>query len=349
MSGASLDAPLVGHSEQRQALGDAMLGERMHHGWLLHGPKGIGKARFALQASAFLVAEAARRNEALEIDPSHPDARLIAQNAHPDAIWLDRLTGLASGRKVPKTIPVASVRDGLHKLQSTAAYGGWRTLVVDAIDDLNADGANALLKPLEEPPRKTVLFLIAHRLSAVLPTLRSRCRLLAFSPLDPETMHSLEQWRESAQADGHAEQRLALAAALADGRPGVMAELMANPDVMEAYAQFCMAVMESGRAGLSDRLAFSRLTAGLEDSHQAVLLGLVDDWLSRRVRGLAEPDPLPTPSGPLGLAGCKALADLWSQLGADLSVRRAINLDIAERMMALFAGLDRVYSEGRSP
>lgn len=349
-SNITLATPLVGHHAQQAALAEALSSGRMHHGWLLHGPQGIGKARFALQASAFLIAQEARKGAGLAIDDGQPEARLIAQNAHPDAIWLDRLTGLVAGRKLPKTIPVAAVRDALQKLQSTAAYGGWRTLVVDAVDDLNAEGANALLKPLEEPPRHTVLFLIAHRLSAVLPTLRSRCRLLAFAPLSGD---EVAQVAAGSGATGDAAPEaipgaMTLAAALAGGRAGVVQHLLATPDLLDAYGRFCALACDSDRASISERLTLAGFTAGLADADQRVMLGLIDDWFSRRITQRVEPAPLPTPAKTVDLAGRRELAELWSAFGADLAVRRAINLDVSERIMALFDGLDRVYSGSRS-
>lgn len=319
-----------------------MQGERMHHGWLLHGPKGIGKAKLAQQASAFLVADKARRGEGLSVDVDHPDARLIAQGAHPDAFWLDKTTG-SDGKKIPKTIPVGAVRSTLRKLHSTPAYGGWRAMVIDAIDDLNVDGANALLKPLEEPPRDTVLFLIVHSLSAVLPTIRSRCRHLALAPLGHEDMQSLA----GVLAPQSSPERTALAISLASGRPGQMAALLAQTSCLDAYGDFCsLAAQAGGKADLARRLQFASSLGGMAEKDRADLLGLVEDWLSRRVRGHSEPSPLPTPDYALTLQQQQALANLWSEHTAALSVRRAINLDLSETIMALFAALDQVYSQG---
>lgn len=319
-----------------------MQGERMHHGWLLHGPKGIGKAKLAQQASAFLVADKARRGEGLSVNVDHPDARLIAQGAHPDAFWLDKTTG-SDGKKIPKTIPVGAVRSTLRKLHSTPAYGGWRAMVIDAIDDLNVDGANALLKPLEEPPRDTVLFLIVHSLSAVLPTIRSRCRHLALAPLSHEDMQSLA----GVLAPQSSPERTALAISLASGRPGQMAALLAQTSCLDAYGDFCSLAAQAGRkADLARRLQFASSLGGMAEKDRADLLGLVEDWLSRRVRGHSEPSPLPTPDCALTLQQQQALANLWSEHTAALSVRRAINLDLSETIMALFAALDQVYSQG---
>lgn len=348
----SLELPLIGHSEAVQELASAMQGERMHHGWLLYGPEGIGKAKLAQQASAFLVAQKARRGEGLSVDFNHPDARLIAQGAHPDAFWLDKTTGW-DGKKVPKSIPVGAVRSTLRKLQSTPAYGGWRSMVIDAVDDLNVDGANALLKPLEEPPRDTVLFLIVHSLSAVLPTIRSRCRHLALAPLGPDDMQTLV----GILAPQSSAPRAALAISLANGRPGHMADLLEQTSCLDAYADFCVLAAHvggrqvgGGQIGggddLAKRLQFAGSLGGMTEKDRADLLGLIEDWLSRRVRGQSEPEPLPTPDQALSLRGQQALASLWSEHTSALSVRRAINLDISETIMALFAALDQVYSQG---
>lgn len=340
-----LEPPVVGHGEAAQELAAAMQGQRMHHGWLLHGPKGIGKAKLAQQASAFLVADKGRLGDGLSVDTDHPDARLIAQGAHPDAFWLDKTTG-SDGKKIPKAIPVGAVRSTLRKLQSTPAYGGWRAMVIDAVDDLNVDGANALLKPLEEPPRNTVLFLIVHSLSAVLPTIRSRCRHLALAPLEQDEMQNLA----GVLAPQSSPERTALAISLASGRPGQMADLLSQTFCLDAYADFCVLAADvggrlAGGRGLADRLQFAGSLSGMAEKDRADLFGLMEDWLSRRVRGQSEPAPLPTPAHALGLQQQQVLANLWSEHTTALSVRRAINLDISETIMALFAALDQVYTQ----
>ncbi|MFK7791351.1 MAG: hypothetical protein AB8B88_01650, partial [Devosiaceae bacterium] len=287
---------------------------------------------------AYLVAEAARQDtSSLTLDIDHPDARLIAQGAHPDAHWIDRFAGL-DGKKPPKQIPVAAVRSTLQKLQSTAAYGGWRVLVVDSVEELNNEGANALLKPLEEPPHKTVILLVAHTLSRVLPTIRSRCRHLAFSPLDQVSMQSLAP--ETANSETLLD--------LAQGRPGILAELASDEAVIEAYTVFCDLAADAGRnksETVSARLSFTAAVNALAPESRNLLLALQEDWLSRRVRGVAEPAPLQTPTSSLSPHDQYVLANMWSEQTAAIAVRQAINLDLSERTMALFARLDEVYSQ----
>lgn len=342
-TGLPLDTPLVGHSGPQSAFLDAFLGGRMHHGWLLHGPKGVGKARFAAQAAAYLIAENARQGDGrLSINPTHPDARLVEQGAHPDLHWIDRKTG-SEGKKLPKTIPVGAVRSTLQKLQSTAAYGGWRVLVIDAVDELNVEGANALLKPLEEPSHQTVLLLVAHALNQVLPTIRSRCRHLAFGTLNGSDMQSL------ARAFSKTDMSETLIG-LSVGRAGHMLTLAHDSDVMTAYQSFCALAADAGgqtnSRTLSDRLALSGTIGAMPPESRDLLLGLVEDWLSRRVRKEAEPSDLPTPPFLSDLRAQKALADLWSEHTAAIRTHVAINLNVSERIMVLFDQLDQVYSHG---
>jgi DNA polymerase-3 subunit delta' len=342
-AGLPLDTPLVGHLGPQAAFIDALLAGRMHHGWLLHGPKGIGKARFAAQASAYLIAEAARQgNEGLSVDLTHPDTRLVAQGAHPDLHWIDRKTG-SEGKKLPKTIPVGAVRSTLQKLQSTAAYGGWRVLVIDAVDDLNVEGANALLKPLEEPSHRTVLLLVAHALNQVLPTIRSRCRHLAFGPLYGSDLQGLA--RALAKTDISE-----IHVGLSDGRAGHMLTLARDPEVMVAYQSFCVLAADAGGQPdsriLSERLTLAGTLGAMAPESRDLLLGLIEDWLSRRIREEAEPPNLPTPHSLSNLQAKKALADLWSEHTAAVRTHVAINLNVSERIMVLFDRLDQVYSHG---
>lgn len=336
-----LAQPLLGQSQAAQAFVDAVQSGRLHHGWLLHGQKGIGKAKFAHHTSAYLVADKARVNSAdLGIDVQHPDARLIAQGAHPDAFWLDRFTGL-DNKKPPKTIPVAQVRATLQKLQSTPAYGGWRALVIDSVDELNNEGANALLKPLEEPPRQTVIFLIAHSLSAVLPTIRSRCRHVAMSGLGTQDMEHLAL---HLSPDGTDATTAALASALASASPGRMGQLLQAPQTVDIFAQFCD-VSAATHAKRADQLALAGLINALQDEDQRLVFSLIEHWMSRRLRDEAEPAGLPSPRETMTTEQKNLLAQFWSEQTSALAIRRAINLDVSERVMALFAQLERVYSQ----
>lgn len=184
--------PLHGHDTAVAAFRAGMASGRLHHAWLLAGPKGIGKALFADKAALRVLAEAAGPPlDALGLDvpDDYPAARLVAAGSHPDLMRLERLAR-DGGIELARSINVDQVR-GLQRLfATTPSMSPWRAVVVDAIDDLEAGGANALLKNLEEPPPNTVFLLVSHAPERLLPTIRSRCRLFRFSPLGDDVMAS---------------------------------------------------------------------------------------------------------------------------------------------------------------
>src|SRR5262249_5465619 len=119
-------------------------------------------------------APAVRAATSLAVDAAQPAARRIAAQAHGDLLVLERTINEKSG-KLRQDIQVDDVRRTVTFFGSTAGEGGWRVAIVDSIDELNPHGANALLKVLEEPPRRALLLLVSHSAARVLPTIRSRC------------------------------------------------------------------------------------------------------------------------------------------------------------------------------
>ncbi|MFM9978922.1 MAG: AAA family ATPase [Sphingomonadaceae bacterium] len=166
---------VFGHDAQTSAFRAAIANNRLHHAWLLTGPRGIGKARFAEAILGSL------------LDGEH-DARLLAAGNHPDVYRLERLTNEKTGT-LARSIVVDQVRWLRERLTTATALGGRRVVIIDAVDDLEGRGGpNALLKSLEEPPASTVFLLISHAPGRLLPTIRSRCRTLAFAALDDAGM-----------------------------------------------------------------------------------------------------------------------------------------------------------------
>jgi DNA polymerase-3 subunit delta' len=177
-----------GHRDAETALLDAFRSGRMAHAWLIGGPRGIGKATLAYRMARFALAhpdpKAAEVAQAasLAVDRAHAAARQMAAQAHPDLLTLEREIGDTG--KLRSVITVEQIRRTVGFFGSTAGEGGWRIVIADALDDMNAEGENALLKLLEEPPARSLLFLIAHRPGRVRATIRSRCRRLALRPLE---------------------------------------------------------------------------------------------------------------------------------------------------------------------
>ena len=183
---------ILGQDRAVEAFRSAWSSRRLHHGWLLAGPRGVGKASFARAAATRVLAEAAGPPidaPGLETPPDHPIARLIAAGSHPDFRWLERLERPTGG--LARNISVDQIRSLRELLAVTPSMSPWRAIVIDAADDLEASAANALLKMLEEPPADTLFFLVSHAPGRLLPTIRSRCRRLDFGRLRNGVMTSL--------------------------------------------------------------------------------------------------------------------------------------------------------------
>jgi DNA polymerase-3 subunit delta' len=207
---------LIGHHRPREMFLDALSGGRLHHAWLITGPRGIGKRRFADWAALKLLS-GGRGAEDTPVDD--PAASLVAAGSHPDHRVL---TPPAEGKgAATASIIIDQIREMRDFLHSYPAIANWRTLIVDSIDSMNLNTANAFLKELEEPRQKTVFLLVSHSPARLLPTIRSRCRplrLLALS--DSESRRVLDD-----QEPGLPETELDNLVALARGAPGSVADL----------------------------------------------------------------------------------------------------------------------------
>ena len=181
---------LFGHGNAEATLLSAYRSGRIPHAFLIAGPKGIGKATLAYRAARFVLAHPdpagheVKSAKSLAIAADNPVARRIAAQGQPDLLIIERT--LNDKGVLHKQIAVDDIRRTVTFFGSTAREGGWRIAIVDAVDELNASGANALLKVLEEPPQRALILLVSHSASRVPATLRSRCRILTLRPLAQE-------------------------------------------------------------------------------------------------------------------------------------------------------------------
>jgi DNA polymerase-3 subunit delta' len=202
----------AGHEEPWRQWRAAMAGARMHHAWILSGPRGVGKAGFALQAARDLVGG--------RVMDHHPDIIALAHPPKDEKEAAKRDEGKPYETK--RNIPIDEVRAMQRRLTTRPTLGERRVVIVDPADDLETNASNALLKSLEEPPRGTFFLLVSHRIGRLLPTIRSRCRVLRFPAVADEKIDAVLK-REAPQAD--AATRAAAIAASA-GSPGVALEFV---------------------------------------------------------------------------------------------------------------------------
>ena len=180
---------LLGQEAAELTLLEAMGSGRMHHAWLITGPDGVGKATLAYRFTRRLLAGMSSE-DSLALDPQHPVFRRVAAGAHADLYTVER--GYDERRRRMRTqIAAEDVRKISDFMHLTPAEGGWRVVIVDGAEDMNQTSANALLKILEEPPRRAILLLVCSAPGRLLPTIRSRCRRLRLDPLGQEPMEQL--------------------------------------------------------------------------------------------------------------------------------------------------------------
>lgn len=212
---------IVGHAAAQAAFLAALRSGTLHHAWLLTGPEGVGKAAFAHAAALRLLTEASggpALPPGLDISADHPTRSLVDAGSHPDLRVLARLTKVSDtgAETVARSITIDQVRGLLPMFATTPSLGNRRVVIIDAIDDLERAGANALLKSLEEPPVGTVFLLVSHAPGRLLPTIRSRCRALRFSLLEHAEMLRIvgDKLPEASEED------VAVAARAGEGAPG---------------------------------------------------------------------------------------------------------------------------------
>lgn len=186
----------IGNDAAHAAFASAVTSGALHHAWLFAGPEGIGKATFARAAALRLLAEGAGADLPLGFDvpPDNAQARLVAAGSHPDYRILTRQPKDSdkTGLDLARSIPIAQVRALAPMFATRPSMSERRVILIDAVDDLERPGAsNALLKNLEEPPHGTIFLLVSHAPGRLLPTIRSRCRLLRFDPLDDDAVTSV--------------------------------------------------------------------------------------------------------------------------------------------------------------
>lgn len=323
---------LVGHHAAEAEFLALYRAGTLHHAFLLTGPEGIGKATFAYRAARFLLAEQERGGGLFgpPLDLSVPEdsrtAQLVATEAHPDLVVLKRRYR-TKDKRFPAEIGVEDTRAALGLFGKTSAFGGWRIIIVDTVDELNNASANAILKTLEEPPPRAMFFLISHHPERLLPTIRSRCRVLSFQPLGA---HDLTAMLPDLQAG------LTLDGPGHDWAGGSVrrALRLADPK-LRGLLHLVSAILEALPKRLHREIDQLAEQVRAQETALPDMLEQIELWLHRRIRDWIA-------AGQLQPA--HDLAEFWARMQDNAGQLEAFNLDRRAYVITLFEELSALVS-----
>ncbi|MFN7055481.1 DNA polymerase III subunit delta' [Hyphomonas sp.] len=306
--------PLYGHDRAEAAFLAALSSGRMHHAWLVEGPSGIGKARFALRLAAYLLGARGPASAPLDAPADDTVMRRVLAGSHPD-LSLKKREPNDKG-KLAQDITVEQARELTQFFTLKPAMGGWRIGIVDAMDEANRNAANALLKTLEEPPPQCLLILLNHGTQPLLPTIRSRCRTLRLSPLnEADSARAMEAAGIPADA-----------AMLARGRPGLALRLSAPAALSAASAAraFVKALPRADDRTVTAALSAASAGPDAQEAFRTVVL----DWVAVRA------------------AQDMRAAGVWLRLARLCGEAETLNMDAAQVSAKLIAGVQEAAKSG---
>lgn len=353
---------LKGHEDAEHTLLDAFYSERMHHAWLITGPKGIGKATLAYKFARFVLAHGkkasdgpglfgderpASRAENLDMMPDNLIFQRIAANGHGDLLAIERRVNEKTGA-LKSVIDVDSVREVGHKMSQTAAEGGWRVVIIDAADEMNPNAANAVLKVLEEPPKNALMLLVSHNPGRLLPTIRSRCRTLQLRPLKPELVVELTGIY-APDVSAQDAQRLA---ELSDGSIGRALGLV-DEGGLELYAQLMKLLHTLPKLDVKALHAFADKVAraGADNAFNTVT-GLLRWWLERMIlvaagKAAVQGEDAAFMRSLAAQANLESWFLVWEKINQLVARTNGLHLDKKQIMLDIFLGLEHTVRPAR--
>ncbi len=320
---------LFGHAAAEATLLDAYRSGRIPHAWLIGGPPGVGKATLAYRMARFVLAHPepaaadVERAKTLEVDPTGSTAKHIAGGSHGGLLVLERTL---NERGVLRTaISVEDARKTVTFFGATAAGGGWRVCIVDTVDELNANSANALLKVVEEPPPRSLFLLLSNAPARVLATIQSRCRKLMLRPL--------------------AVTEVVRAAAAATGQPESDPGLLKAAEASEGSVGRALILLGGSALGLQERTtqllkslpnvdpralhALGDALAGNDRTTLAAFIDTVERWLIER---LGE-------GSNANLASLARVSEVWEKVLRDARDTQEYNLERKSLVFSVFGML----------
>lgn len=302
--------PLNGHAALETEFLSAVQSGKLHHGWMIEGPSGIGKLRLAKRFGMYLLGARGKDDNPLDASESDDVITKVRSGGHPDIRIIQR--ELNDKGKLKQDISVEQIRELTHFFSLKPALGGWRIGIIDSLDEMNRNAENALLKTLEEPSRNCALFLINHGSEPVLPTIRSRCRVMRAKPLSDEDTAAVLA-REGAPPQ---------ATDLAEGRPG-RGITLSSPSGLRASSSARELVRTLPR--VSDALVASACqAASADDIALDAFVSEIQRWLKAKA------------------ADTPRYAEAWIEVSRIMGERRTLNMDATQTVSKLVATLYQI-------
>ena len=346
---------LVGHGPAEEVLLSAHASGRLPHGWLITGPRGVGKATLAYRFARFLLEQGDPADDgglfgappppaSLDVSQDSRTFRLMAQGGHPGVTAVERAWD-EKAKRLRGEIVVDDIRR-LHGFFGMTSDAPWRIAIIDSADEMNRQAANALLKMLEEPPKRAVLLLLAHAPGRLLPTIRSRCQTLALRPLADGQVAAVLDDHQVVLPPGDRE----LVIALGNGSPG-RAMTLAEAGGAELYRKAAGLLGELPRVNPSALHALGDAVSGRQSIDDFRLLGeLLGGMLQRLVAfaatGGREREAVPGETALFaGIAPRAALdqwIEVWENTGHLFSRAEAVNLEPKQVTITLFSKLQTI-------
>lgn len=332
MTHPSQTLAIIGHDEAKKQVESAFDSGKMHHAWLLTGPEGIGKASFAYHVAHLLLSNG--ENRFGRFNPGYPAAKLVMAGSHPDLLVLSRPADEKTGA-LKDTIPVEEARKLAPFMRMTASHAGRRVALIDEAHRMGRNAQNAILKMIEEPPAGAVVLLTATTAGAMLPTIRSRCRALAMSPLSATEMDVVFARLGLEMPTGAVKEKWLALSGGSVGKAMAILETEALPLFDEALALLLAEPFDlQGIHKLADRIGRK---ADVETFR--VLTSLLLDVLQKAARAVAlgQPDETGVASR---LRLDKAL-DLWENARCAFAAADGANLDNKLAFIAAMTNMAR--------
>lgn len=316
---------LFGHEGPWSELIAAHRSGRLHHGWLLQGPRGIGKATTAFAfARHLLAADQSQLRDRPTSDPEGSIARQAASGAHPNLVHITR-PAAERGGGFKTQITVEEIRKLNRFFRTTTGGGQWRIAIIDPADDMNRNAANALLKILEEPPERSVFLITNHMPGRLLPTIRSRCRVLRFDTLpDPDMVKTLSALPLDL---GQAEIRDVVALAEGSVRTAVSLAVSGGLETKRMLDH----VFDAAEPDWQEIQTFAD---ALTQKGQETAFDLMTAALFKRLAGEAE-----ALAAAGDRSGASRIASLWASESARIREGLAYNLDRKQLILTFFHAL----------